>query len=79
MKLVLLEQQNAPDWLKKIDSDFQSKTASKVRRKDSILNSAGYSLASLNDDGIYPLGVAPLTHPEIAMLLDLVYNYKMLD
>lgn len=54
---------NAPEWLKKVDVDFYQKTTA--------------YLSVLNDMGTEDLG--RFSHSEIAMLLDLVYNYKILN
>lgn len=51
-----------PKWLQEIDRRFEELTSR--------------SLSGLNDLGCDSLG--SFTHPEIAMLLDLVYNHKML-
>lgn len=58
----LRNQAAAPKWLYEINERFQELT--------------DQSLSRLNDFGCGSFG--PFTHPEIAMLLDLVYNYKML-
>ena len=59
------DQTYSPKWLQKINNNFSLKT--------------GKSLSILNDVGYFTNGLEPFTHPEIAMLLDLVYNYKILD
>lgn len=67
------EQKNSPKWLGEINEDFSIK--------------AGHSLTDLNDgcsidvlEGEFIVGkTMKFTHAEIAMLLDLVYNYKALN
>lgn len=59
-------QDAAPQWLKDIDTHFYDKT--------------GTRLSMLNDNGAMAIEhMGNFSHPEIAMLLDLVYNYKILD
>lgn len=62
-----VSQQHAPNWLKNINDDFGDIT--------------GSELAHLNDGGQKDYRnklLGKFTHPEIAMLLDLVYNHNML-
>lgn len=56
-------QPGAPDWLQKINIDF--------------VNITDIALTELNDKGFQSL--PPYTFPEIAMLLELVYIYKILE
>lgn len=64
-------QPNAPDWLRRINDDFQAKT--------------GVNLDLLNDKGLLPVrihnyrGLPKFTFEEIADLLEAVYVYKVLD
>ncbi len=55
-------QKHAPSWLKKINMDFAFLT--------------GKTLIELNDVGIFKENLKEFTFPEIAMMLDLVYNYN---
>lgn len=59
-----VSQNNAPIWLKNIDSDFSHKT--------------GYKLSSLND-GRVSLFIIRHTFDEIADLLEAIYIHEVLN